>query len=437
MLAVVYIRVSTEEQARHGYSLSGQEDVCVRKAKELGATDIQIYKDEGISGAILERPGLQEALAVVKNSGAKYFVVYDPDRLSRKLSHQLLISETIEKAGCRLEFVNFDWEDTPEGRLFYSMRGAIAEYEKEKFLLRSKFGKTTKARKGLLTHNPRIFGYRYIPGGRMEINEEQASLYRQMVDMALKGTSPEEIAKRFNEMGIPGPGGGKWYRATVRRILKNPTYTGTLFLNRYNSEGVKTKRATGEKITPKERPKKDWIAIPVPPLISVAEWERIQEKLAANKKGRRGQKVHFYLLSKVLYCGKCGNSMFGTTVQRQKRTYRYYACTYSRGQEDRKNSNKCNTGYFRADELENLIWNKIKEWLSDPEALVRDVRSKKQKESNEREKKNLQKHINTLTKEKERIFTAYRRGLLDIDDLEKAIKEIKNKINRRKADWLR
>jgi len=155
LLAIIYIRVSTEEQVKHGYSLSGQEEACLEKAKEIGAGTL-IFKDEGITGAVLERPGLQGALEACKNPECKHFIVYDPDRLSRKLAHQLMLVDTIEKAGCQLEFVNFEWTDTPEGRLFYSLRGAIAEYEREKFKVRSKFGKLSKARSGLLTHNPRI-----------------------------------------------------------------------------------------------------------------------------------------------------------------------------------------------------------------------------------------------------------------------------------------
>ncbi|MCL5780443.1 MAG: recombinase family protein [Firmicutes bacterium] len=431
MLAVIYTRVSTEDQAKHGYSMGGQEEVCTKRAKELGATEIQVFKDEGISGSVLERPGLQEALSLIKSTKTNYFIVYDPDRLSRKLSHQLLISETIEKAGCRLEFVNFDWEDTPEGRLFYSMRGAIAEYEKEKFLLRSKFGKVAKARKGLLTHNPGIFGYRYIHGeSRLEIDDQTGPVYLQMKDMALKGASPEEITKHFNEMGIPGPGGGKWYRATVRRILKNPTYTGTLFLNRYNAEGVKTKRVIGEKITPRQRPKKDWIAVPVPPLATLAEWETLQEILAENRNGRRGQKVNFYLLSKLIYCSECGSVMYGSTTKGKKQqNYRYYVCSNYHGQEDKREpGERCGSGYYKADHLEEMVWSKVKEWLSEPEAMVQDVKGKQPEEFLKREKDNLTKQIDSLNKEKNRILLAFRRGILDLDEFEKVTKEIKDKI---------
>ena len=430
MPAVIYIRVSTEDQARHGYSLAGQEEACVQRAKELGAAEMQIYKDEGITGSVLERPGLQQALAAVKAGGAEYFIVYDPDRLSRKLSHQLLLSEEIEKAGCRLEFVNFDWQDTPEGRLFYSMRGAIAEYEKEKFLMRSKFGKKAKAKKGLLTHSPGIFGYNYVSEkSTLEINEEQAQLYRQMVDIIFSGGSPEKIAAQFNAVGIPGPRGGRWYRATVRRILKNPTYTGTMFLNRLNTEGVKAKRAVGKKVNARQRPQKEWIAVSVPALISAAEWQALQRELAAGKHSRRGKRVNFYLLSKVLYCGVCGSSMYGRAApMRNKRGfYRYYVCARRAGCRDRKNpQQKCTGRYFKAEMLEELVWSKLKEWLFHPDAPLHDTAGGGQRRN--REKENLQRQTAALAKEKERVFAAYRRGILDIDDFAEAVKDIDGKL---------
>lgn len=425
MLAVVYARVSTEDQAKHGYSLEGQEEACKQKANELGATQILVFKDEGVTGSILERRGLQQALAAVK-AGANLFIVYDPDRLSRKLAHQLLLAEMIEKAGCRLEFVNFEWQNTPEGKLFYSLRGAIAEYEKEKFLARSRFGKLTKARKGMLTHDPRTFGYNYTQGS-FEIDEKEAKLYRQMVGMAFSGMSPERIASLFNEAGYPGPKGGKWRRATVRRILKSPVYTGTIYLNRYCAEGVKSVRAAKRKASPTIRPKEEWIAVSVPPLITKQEWEDLQEALERTKKGKRGTKVNRYILSGFLYCGECGAPLHGTSGTGKKgQIYRYYACSNRHMTEtDRKYSSKpCPSQYYRADRLERSVWEKVKEWLIDPEALVRDLQSEKTVSATQREKENLFEQDKSLEKEKERVFMAYRHGVIEFADFTKAMEEI-------------
>ncbi|MBC7336549.1 MAG: recombinase family protein, partial [Clostridia bacterium] len=162
MRAVVYARVSTEEQAERGYSLEDQVERCTARARQLGAVEVEVFKDVE-SGSVLARPGLSAARELMAKGGVDLFVCYDPDRLARNLSHQLLLTEEIESRGIRLEFVNFEWRNTPEGKLFYSLRGAIAEYEREKIKERSARGKLRKLREAGLAHDPRIYGYRFDP----------------------------------------------------------------------------------------------------------------------------------------------------------------------------------------------------------------------------------------------------------------------------------
>ena len=131
MRAIVYSRVSTEDQAKHGYSLASQVEAGRAKAGELGATEIFEFADEGISGDILNRPGLDGAFDKLSEVKIDYFICLDPDRFARKLSLQLIATDTVEKYA-KLIFVNVEFENTPEGRLFYAMRGAFSEYEKEK-----------------------------------------------------------------------------------------------------------------------------------------------------------------------------------------------------------------------------------------------------------------------------------------------------------------
>ena len=95
MIAVIYLRVSTEDQVEHGFSLSGQRDECTKKAFSLGATEIIEYTDQGISGSIFERPALQSALARLKVGGVSHFVCLDTSRLSRSVAHQLVDRKSV------------------------------------------------------------------------------------------------------------------------------------------------------------------------------------------------------------------------------------------------------------------------------------------------------------------------------------------------------
>lgn len=109
MRAAVYARVSTEEHAQHGYSLAEPRESCARRAKELGATEILEFSDEGVSGATLERPGLEKLRDTLQEGIIDLIILRDPDRLSRKLAHQLILTEEFEKNGVRLEFLDFTW----------------------------------------------------------------------------------------------------------------------------------------------------------------------------------------------------------------------------------------------------------------------------------------------------------------------------------------
>ena len=90
----------------------------------------------------------------------------------------MVVTEEFEHSGCILVFVNFVWKDTPEGRLFYSLRGAIAEFEKEKIKERTMRGLRQKAIQGGLTHDPRAFGYAYNKQtNNLDIVPEEAEVY--------------------------------------------------------------------------------------------------------------------------------------------------------------------------------------------------------------------------------------------------------------------
>ena len=97
MNVAIYARVSTQQQAEHGYSLETQVEACRKKALELGATSIKEYVDDGYSGAYLERPKLDELRDAVGQKLHDVIVIYDIDRLSRDTMHLLLLTEEMER----------------------------------------------------------------------------------------------------------------------------------------------------------------------------------------------------------------------------------------------------------------------------------------------------------------------------------------------------
>ncbi|MGE5676267.1 MAG: recombinase family protein [Mycobacterium leprae] len=376
--AALYVRVSTEDQARHGYSLAAQVEACRTRAEALGATAIRLFADEGVSGALLVRPGLDGLRSAVKGRAVDLVVVWDPDRLSRNLSHQLLVTEEIEQAGVRLEFVNFEWKNTPEGQLFYALRGAIAQYEKEKIRERTGRGRLQKAKQGQLPLAFRPYGYDYDPATALLLpNPPEAAVLRQLFTWCrTEGMGPNGIARRLNQLGIPARKGGQWHRAVVRQILANPVYTGTFYTNRWNTAGcsLNRHRPPAERLQARERPLEQWVPVAVPALVTTEEWEEVQALLQRARRLWAGQSRAEYLLSGLLECGRCNHAMAGFMgtdwgVKRRKYTCRRTYAGAAAGWCGRT---------VEAEGLEAAVWRQVLDWLAEPELLLQAMRVKPQ-----------------------------------------------------------
>lgn len=437
MFAIIYIRVSTEDQVKHGYSLEAQEKVCIEKAFQLGCTEYIIFRDEGISGDILNRPGLTEARKLIRQGGVDYFICLDPDRLARSLTLQLVLTDEIEKANVNIEFINFEWKNTPDGKLFAQMRGAIAEYEKAKIRERTNSVKIEKAKSGLLTHFPGTYGYKYDRLlKKMLVDEEEARVVQMIYNWFLepgKYTGPQEIANRLNDLQIKPPRGEIWHRVTVRRILRNPTYTGTLYLRTINAEGVKNNRykPPEERISRKPRPREEWCKTSVPEIIPQHVWEEAQQRFEEIRRKKPGKTVAQYLLSGLLRCGFCNCTLHGNLVsngKRNRRTYRYYVCTAK--SPGIPGVDKCNSRNVPADKLEETIWNKVKQWLLNPELLAEDLKSRddenKLKDA-QQEQAGIKKQIEEVVNERVRILRLYQKGNIPEDLADSILKEINDR----------
>lgn len=437
MLAIVYSRVSTEDQVRHGYSLESQLEACRARATALGATDIIEFADEGVSGSLLERPGLQAAMDLVRKRGVSLFVCLDPDRLARNLSHQLILTEEIERAGVRLEFVNFEWKNTAEGKLFYSLRGAIAEYEKEKIKERSARGKRQKAKQGGLTHDPGLYGYSFDKEtDKLTPEPNEAAIVERMYRWCAEdGHGPYAIAQMLNEMGIPSPKGKLWQKATVSRILRNPAYRGEMILHRWDTAGVKYNkfRRPEEKARRSIRPEADWIRVVIPAIADEALWYKVQGQLSKARRLRPGYAVERYLLSGLIRCGVCGATIHGNRIKNGKgRVIRYYCCT--RRSPGISGQPKCILPFLPAGELEAEVWSRVRGWIENPETLARELEvaagSETSAGSLEAELRQVETFLAEATRERARLLSLAQKDLVPLAEIEARLKEIKGRVDK-------
>ncbi|WP_054692511.1 recombinase family protein [Syntrophomonas palmitatica] len=404
MRIATYRRVSSEEQALHGFSLEAQKEACINKAKEMGATSILEFADEGETGKTLDRPGLEALRQAIADGLIDCVVILDPDRFSRKLSHQLLLTEEFEKAGVELVFINFEWVDSPEGRLFYSIRGAISEYEREKITERMKRGQVQKAKQGRPPIGVYHYGYDYDPTTEtISINEREAKIVKYIYNSLIQGITPAAIAINLtNDSNVPTKKGKSfWHRQVVRQILMNPSYKG-------------------------EWHYKDYI-IPVPIIIEPELWEKAQKILQESLRTWNHKTKRQYLLSGLLVCSDCGQTMGGIYAKHWGRYYRGYTCRKSP-------STSRFTGCYpqkiiNAESLEKNVWEKFKNLFMNPDTLLEEVRKNLPKQNElEDELASIKQQLNDTEKGRESLIEAMSLGILELDDkTKKKLLDIKNR----------
>ncbi len=393
MRFAIYARVSTEEQAKHGYSLAAQIYACKQKARELGAVDIKIFRDEG-SGTTLARPGLTELRGLIKAKELDTLIVYDPDRLHRKLVNQLVITDEIESKGVSLEFVNFEWKNTPEGRLFYQIRGAISEYEREKIRERMAFGKLQKARQGKIPIGFDCLGYSYEKGtGRISIKETEAATVKCIYDMFInEGKSINSIASYLNKNGIPTKRGrGKWHRQVVRQVLLNSeAYAG----NWYYGESK--------------------ILINIPPIIDRYVSEAVANRMERARRLWAGKGRKDYLLSGIIKCGNCGNTMCGVWSGNRNVHKRGYTCRKS--YEGNKNEGCRPVKRLPASKIEASVWKTVCGSLNDPRAILREIGYETSNKAVSYELNRTRQMLDQVQKGRLNIVNALASNIISIDD---------------------
>lgn len=442
--ALVYLRVSTEEQAEKGYSIQAQRKEGVNKAIELGCSpeNIHVFGDEGVSGAVLERPQLMAALDMIKkkDNNIKYFICYDSSRLSRNAAHQLIIIDEIKKREVQLIFIKNSYQDNAEGRFQLTVMAAVDEYERARLKLRTEMGKRAKACLHKLTHNPGLYGYDFDPKtDTLSINEDHAQNLKLIFELLIEEhKGPAEIAEKLNTSEIPSPRLKQWNRVTVRRILSNPSYLGILYIRRYDTRDchLNKYKKKGEKIKVKEKPQNEWVPIQIPQIINSDVWEKAQNILKKSKHSRNKSDRSDFLLTPLLRCGICGSAMNGKSIVKDNSIYRYYICTEK--YKDKKEE-KCKAMLIRADDIEKAIWEHlyrsicfftskevdiekiITEYISDKENNIKNIFSKKEKAKNE----------------KQRIITMFQKGYINEDEMSRKLDSHEKKLTNLNIDAVR
>src|SRR5262249_1318927 len=271
--------------------------------------------------------------------------------------------------------------------------------------------------------------------GHLLIDEAEAEvvrmLYRWLIDERM---TVRQILKRL-AAGPWRPRCGRrlWSAAVVHRVLSDPVYTGTGYLNRYTFHAPRRPRAhgphTGERTCRRPRPREEWIAIPVPAIIDEQTHQQAAAQLARNAAlSFRNNKRNDYLLRCLLTCRTCGLAMFGVTNRARggRREHRYYQC---HGKDGVYHDGRCPRRCVRADELEAPVWQHVKALLDDPTALLAQfeafAREADAQETNDRaEEQKWEGRLRRLDREEQRLVDAYQAEVIDLAELKERCEQI-------------
>jgi len=413
----IYARVSTDAQAETGYSISDQIRTCREHAAKLGLAVIE-YIDDGYSGEYIERPALDRLRDDLRAKLIQNVIVYDPDRLSRNLTNQLLLADEFDKANAQLIFVTHDYDASPEGRLFFSIRGAISAFEKAKIRERTLRGKRSKALSGKLVFNDDLYGYTYDSETSMCIvNPTEAETVKLIFELyTTRNYGVNTLWAELKSLGIVNRHGKPFTISTLSYMLNNETYAGTKWSFTTYEKTIGQKKR--KKIA---RDKSEWISISVPSIIDRKTWHKAVKCRQMNKVTAKRNTKTEYLLSSIIYCNGCGYAMHGVNYHKGDKDYCYYVCTaYNNGNlcEIRKN--------IPSKELDEAVWLKLTELANKKRDL--SIYQLKGCSQNLTIKADLEAQLIKLQKRKTAIVKWVMDGTLDNDDAEKNLQVVNKEI---------
>lgn len=319
MIAAIYVRVSTEEQAEEGFSISAQlralRDYCEK-------SNIKIYReymDEGISGQKENRPAFQQMIKDAESKNFNIILVHKFDRFARKIELSHRVKAQLKKSSVNVISMTEPVEDSPIGFFQEGLLELLAEYYVRNLAKEVKKGMNERATKGLhMGIMP--YGY-YVENGTVKVNAEQAAIVKRVFELYLQGWGHLKIARFLNSNNIPSYTGkiGIWQTYNIAKILKNYCYIGKLNWdgNIYDAN--------------------------FPSIIDEEDFNLVQ-KYTGEKKEKytyRGSNFDKFLLLGLLFCGECKKSMrIKVNNAGRKGEYYAYMCYYS-------NLYRNNCGSFR------------------------------------------------------------------------------------------
>ena len=385
--AGIYIRVSTFDQAREGFSLGEQEERLKEFCKFKRYNIYKVYQDAGISAKNDKRPAYQEMIEDVKKGNINVIVALKLDRLTRSVYDIEKLMKFVNDYECDIDCMADESNTTTSnGRMVMRIMTSVSQNEIEKCSERTKFGMAGAIKNG---HIPNRTGLGFKRENKKLVPDPLTKdIIVRIFDLYLEGKSHQAIANIYNKEKVLGK--TNWYDSTIQKILSNELYKGD-YVN-----GKRTKHPT-------------YYENVIEPIVSKEKWKSCQYQKLRN--ARHYERTATYLFTNKLKCSKCGNFLGGhATTKTNGKKYYYYKC------------NTCKT-YFNEIDIEKELKAFMLE-LAKQDDLINNYYTPFIKSKLEDKTEDYKKEIKELDKQLDRIKTAYIKGVIKLEDFDKEIKHI-------------
>ncbi|MEK4848169.1 recombinase family protein [Bacillus sp. FSL W8-0183] len=430
--AALYVRVSTTEQAEEGYSIEEQIRVLKEMCDREGYEVFKIYDDRGISGkSIKGRPALQQLLRDANEHAFDMVLVWKMNRFSRKTLDLLTIVDLLKKKHISFRSLTERHEtETPSGVMQFQMMAIIAEFERANIAENVKMGMIARAREGSW-NGGQVLGYDVVghfddnrkrKQSKLVINEEEASIVREIFHMYTTGHGYKSIANHLNKKGFTTKKNKSFSISAIKTILTNPLYVGMIRFNvRRDWEEKRRNNINPHPVIEKGKHQ---------PIITEETWEKT--KSIMKSKSGKPNRIHNgkFPLTGIMKCPVCGSGMvIGRTTNKRKdgtkRILEYYVC----GAWENKGSTVCQSNGVRADYADKYVLNQISKVANNEKvinAILSKLNNSEKNEMPELEKqyRQLKIDLSNLQSKKQKVIGIYEDGTITKLDLQNRLKNI-------------
>jgi site-specific DNA recombinase len=417
----IYCRVSTEEQASEGYSISAQLQTLRQYAYLYGWQISEEYVDEGISGKDIKgRPAMQRLIADVEKGKFQAILVWKISRLSRNMLDTLVLLDKFEEYD--VKFIsyseNFD-TSSPIGKLVIQLLASIAEMERNTLSENVKLGMTQRAKEGNWNGGV-IFGYDSIEK-ELVINPKEAEIVQLIFTLYVEGKGLKAITNHLNKAGYRTKRNKHFSINGIATILDNRVYTGKI--RWLQIENWDKKRRRGKNPNPIVVDGKHEAIIP-------DELWNLAQARRQSKSFKQRQSQEPFLISSLLRCPDCGQGMVPsiTTYTRKDgitRKHRYYVC----GVFHNKGSAACKANSIKAYDAEDAVINRLIKFLNDSANFIQTIENinKDTVQSNVQLKDQIgiiETELNDAIAKQEKYMEAYEQNLFPVSLLQERLQKV-------------